>query len=50
VPPSAPYIGAFRQRTVTSTNFSTISGLPANYIVYIGISDNNFDGVNLLTQ
>lgn len=50
VPPSAPYIGAFRQRYVTSTNFSTISGLPANYIVYIGISDNNFDGVNLLTQ
>lgn len=50
VPPSAPYIGAFRQRSVTSTNFSTISGLPANYYVYVGVSDNNFNGVTLTTQ
>ena len=50
VPPSAPYIGAFRQRSVASSSFSTISGLPEDYIVYVGVSDNNFDGVTLITQ
>jgi hypothetical protein len=51
IPASAPYLGAFLKRTnyVPSTDFSTISGLPANYNVYVGVSDNAFDGVTLQT-
>jgi hypothetical protein len=51
IPASAPYIGAFRKRTsaVPSSDFSTISGLPANYNVYVGVSDNAFSGVTLQT-
>jgi hypothetical protein len=51
IPASAPYLGAFIKRTspVPSSDFSTISGLPADYNVYVGVSDNAFNGVTLQT-